>query len=223
MTDAIHLLVEVVRKKHGSVPVDAIALSLGCEYLARAAVERPESIGTVGMVCPTGFEKEAGSLAFSVSLERPRLMRLLAIRGVGRALFEVLTLRPVIRHFLRGTWGRRSVDEGLLEYDYLATHQPGAEYAPLRFVAGYLFSPDRDRLYRSITQPVWVVRGVRGDFVDYAGLKSMTQNPQWTVVTLRTGSLPHFELPQQFIHRFERWAAAVRPSAPKSGAVALFQ
>jgi hypothetical protein len=36
-------------------PVDALAVSLGCEFLARAAAEQPAHWGRLALVSPTGF------------------------------------------------------------------------------------------------------------------------------------------------------------------------
>ncbi len=58
----------------------------------------------------------------------------------SEGFFRLLTSRRSIRYFLNKTWGSRDIDEGLLEYDYLTTHQPGAQHAPYYFVSGFLFS-----------------------------------------------------------------------------------
>ena len=44
MTDALHETVAQIRQRHGSLPVDALAVSLGCEFLATeaGALRRPE-------------------------------------------------------------------------------------------------------------------------------------------------------------------------------------
>ena len=51
-------------------------------------------------------------------------------------------------------WGSKQIDEGLLEYGYLTTHQSGAQHAPYAFVSGFLFSRDIRRIYRSLELPV---------------------------------------------------------------------
>ena len=55
MTDAIHAAIAHVRRLHGGDPVDALAVSLGCEFLARAAVEAPPCFRTLALVSPTGL------------------------------------------------------------------------------------------------------------------------------------------------------------------------
>jgi hypothetical protein len=56
----------------------------------------------------------------------------------SKGFFNLLVSRPSIRFFLNKTWGSKAIDEGLFEYDYLTTHQPGARHAPYYFVSGYL-------------------------------------------------------------------------------------
>jgi pimeloyl-ACP methyl ester carboxylesterase len=58
MTDAIHALVAQMRLEHGVAPLDALALSLSAEFLARAAEEAPASFRSIGLVSPTGFDRK---------------------------------------------------------------------------------------------------------------------------------------------------------------------
>jgi pimeloyl-ACP methyl ester carboxylesterase len=206
MTDALLALVAEVRRSHADARVDAIALSLATEFLARAAVEAPAAFRSLALISPTGFnrlplrEGPAGS-----DLGLPRMHAVMAGPSIGRWLFHNLTRRSVIAYFLRRTWGSRNIDVGLLDYDYRVTRPAGAEHAPLRFLTGFLFSGDSGTLYRSLSQPVWVVHGTRGDFVNYKGLQIFAGNPRWTVEVLPTGALPHFEMLAEFLERYEAW------------------
>ena len=208
MTDAIHAVLAVIRDKYGALTVDAVALSLSCEFLARAALEDPAAFRSLAFVSPTGFNRlplrqgpPASTLGF------PRMLAVLNRPAVGRNLFRLLTRRGVIRYFLRRTWGSKDIDEGLLDYDYLTTHVDGAEHAPLHFLSGFLFSGDSGTLYQGLKHPVWVVHGVRGDFVDYRGLRQVADRSNWTIEVFPTGALPHFETLAQFVRRYETWAA----------------
>ena len=95
--------------------------------------------------------------------------------------------------FLKKAFGSPNIDKGMLDYDYLTTHQPGAQHAPYYFVAGYLFSQDILRIYQDLPMPVWFSHGVRGDFVDYRDLPRFAGRRNWTVERLPTGAFPHFE------------------------------
>jgi pimeloyl-ACP methyl ester carboxylesterase len=210
MTDAILALVAEVRRAHGDASVDAIALSLSTEFLARAAVESPAAFRSLGLISPTGFNRASlreGPPGSNLGL--PRLHAVMAGPSVGRWLFRNLTRRPVIAYFLRRTWGSRNIDVALLDYDFLVTRPEGAEHAPLRFLTGFLFSGDSGTLYRQLTQPVWVVHGTRGDFVKYEGLQRFAGNPRWTVEVLPTGALPHFEMLSEFIQRYDDWSRRI--------------
>jgi pimeloyl-ACP methyl ester carboxylesterase len=208
MTDAVHEVTEVIRKAHGESPIDAIALSLGCEFLARAAAEKPERYRTLGLISPTGMDKRApydGPPGSTRAM--PWLYAIFRNPIWSKAFFDLLSSRMSIRYFLKKTYGKPEIDEDLLDYDYLTTHQPGARHAPYRFVSGYLFSMDITRIYRALAMPVWVAHGVRGDFVDYSGLKEFAVKPNWSIERMPTGALPHFELRQDFMRRYQAFLA----------------
>lgn len=209
MAQAILALCQRIGEQHAAVALDAIALSLSCEYLARAAVAAPQRFHTLGLISPTGFNRRTlreGPTGSTLGL--PWLYALLGQRRIGRRIFGLLTRRAIIAYFLRRTWGARSIDVGLLDYDYAITRGPGAHIAPLRFLSGFLFSGDSGTLYRALTQPVWVVHGVRGDFVDYRGLDVLRGQPNWTIEVLPTGALPQFEQLDELVRRFEAWYRA---------------
>lgn len=202
MTEAIHATVALIRQRHGGAAVDALALSLSCEFLARAAVERPEAFRSLALVSPTGF---SGTRAWRATPGTTRLVPWLdaLLRGPrwapwGAALFRGLTRPGVIRYFLRRTWGARDIDETLWAYCVQTTRQPGAEHAPLAFLSAGLFSADIHTVYEALTLPVWASHGVRGDFVDYRQLARMQPRPNWQVQVFPTGALPHFEQPGEF-------------------------
>lgn len=202
MTDALHDVLALAQQRCGPAPVDALALSLGCEFLARAAVERPATLRRLALVSPTGFMgHRAWRGAPGSTRGLPWLHRALTGPGWGGALFRGLTRPGVIRYFLERTWGAKGIDEELWRYDVLTTRVPGAEHAPLHFLSAGLFSADIHTVYEQITQPVWVTHGVRGDFTDYRGLKIVRDKPNWQIEVLPTGALPQFEVPEDFFRR----------------------
>jgi pimeloyl-ACP methyl ester carboxylesterase len=199
MTDALLAMREPMRRRCGERPVDALAVSLASEFLVRAAVESPAAWRSLALVSPTGFSGRRVRRDPSGSTQAmPWLHRALRGPGWGAALFRGLTRPGVIRYFLERTWGSKTIDEPLWRYAVITTRQSGAEYAPLHFLAGSMFSTDIHTVYEQLSQPVWMSHGVRGDFVDYRGKSLVEGRPNWRFDVLPTGALPYFEVPQQF-------------------------
>ncbi|MFT4119103.1 alpha/beta fold hydrolase [Bradyrhizobium sp.] len=215
MTDAIHAAVHDIQAAHGDGAIDIVALSLGCEFAARAATEAPNAFRSIALISPTGFDRRSARAAThsggNGTRAMPWLHGLLSVPLWKRGFFSALTSRASIRFFLQKTWGAKQIDEGLLEYDYITTHQPGAENAPYYFVSGYLFSTDAMKLYQNLSMPVWMSHGVRGDFVDYAQKVQIKRLPNWSVSVLQTGAMPHFEKPVEFIAQFETFLKGATP------------
>lgn len=209
MTDAVLAVADEIARREGDAPIDAIALSLSCEFLARAAVEQPQRFRTLGLVSPTGFSGSKPRNGPPGSTSRMDwLGSALRFPLWNHALFDALTARRSIRYFLQRTWGAKEIDEGMVEYDVATTRQPGARFAPYAFVAGGLFSRDIRRVYESLVQPVWMVHGIRGDFVDYRQKRDFEGRPRWRIDVLPTGALPHFEVMGDFVKRYEAFLAA---------------
>lgn len=209
MTDAIHAAVDLIRQRCGAAPIDALALSLASEFLARAATERPEVFRTLALISPTGFNGTRPRRGPPGStLGMPWLLSALRGPGWGDAIFRGLTRPGVIRYFLERTWGGKQIDEALWRYDILTTRQPGAAYAPLHFLSAGMFSRDIHTVYEALRLPVWVCHGVRGDFTDYRGLSLVAGRSHWRTTVLQTGALPHFEVLGEFTTAYDRFLAA---------------
>ncbi|MBK9714611.1 MAG: alpha/beta hydrolase [Kouleothrix sp.] len=203
--DAVLDMLDEIRSDSGADSVDALALSLGSEFLARAAADRPAGFNTVALVSPTGFRKNDEFYGETGSVRGND-----AVRAVfnfplwGRAFFDLLNSRASQRYFLAKTFGsNEAIDQGLLEYDYLTAHQPGAEHAPFAFVSAMLFSADISRVYESLEMPVWMAHGVRGDFTDYGRAEKFAARPNWEIQTFQTGGIPYFERPDEFAAGYE--------------------
>jgi pimeloyl-ACP methyl ester carboxylesterase len=219
MTDAVHAAAEQMRARCGPAPIDALALSLSCEFLARAAAEAPDNYRSVALVSPTGFRglrPWRGAPGSARGL--PWLYK--ALRGPGSgwggAVFRALTAPGVIRYFLRRTWGSREIDEALWAYGVLTTRAAGAEHAPLHFIAANLFSADIHTVYERLGMPVWMSHGVRGDFTDYRGKGIVEARPNWQFSVFPTGALPYFEVPEDFFNAYDRFLA-IPPGAALAG------
>jgi pimeloyl-ACP methyl ester carboxylesterase len=213
--DAVHDMLDVIAQECGPAPVDALAISLSCEFLARAAAERPERCRSLTLVTPTGFSKAYRGLHGPEGATRE-------VRGLygfftfplwSQAFYDLLSSRRSIRFFLERTFGSKRIDEGLMDYDYLTTHQPGAKNAPYAFVSGRLFSKDVRAVYERLTQPVWMPHATRGDFKDFSEAGWVRARPNWTVQPFATGALPHFERPDEFLAAYEGFLEKVGSAA----------
>lgn len=215
MTDAILIAVREIQNVHGRSPIDALAVSLSSEFLARAVTEMPLAFRSVALVSPTGFRSRDATAKWRDGTRgMPWLHSFLEFPLWSEGLFRLLTSRVGIRYFLNKTWGSRNIDEGLLEYDYLTTHQSGAQYAPYYFVSGFLFSEGISRIYHSLTLPVWMSHGVRGDFVDYSNKTQVQGRANWTIQIFPTGAMPHFEAKEAFIMAYDAFLAGVSSPSP---------
>ncbi|PUE20149.1 hypothetical protein B9Z48_04260 [Limnohabitans sp. WS1] len=213
MCAAILLVAQWVAKRHPGQPLQAVGVSLSCEFVARVAQQSPDLLAALTLVSPTGFRggkslrKPEGSTFFMAGfdqfLRRPG-------PGWGRFLFRQLSRPSVVRYFLRRTWGGQQIDETLWAYAVRTAHVPNAEQAPLSFLSGGLFSADMHNVYESLRLPVWVVHGTRGDFTDYRALDLVRHRPNWQVTVMQAGAMPYFEDIETFMAGFRAFEAAAR-------------
>jgi pimeloyl-ACP methyl ester carboxylesterase len=178
-------------------PADVIALSLGSEFAALAALERPDLFSSLTMISPSGFTRREEKRASQEANENgtsDRFYKLFAFPLWSQAFYDLLVTRTSIRYFLKQSF-IGPVNPALEEYDYLATHQPGARYAPLYFVSGKLFTQDiRERAYEKLSIPVLVLRDEDG-FVRFDTLPDvLARHDNWREVRIvPTKGLPQFE------------------------------
>ncbi len=205
--DAVHDMLDVIGEDRANDAVHVAALSLSGEFVARAATEREDRFETLALITPTGFDANASNLREDGTREVPGLAFVFAGRPWSGALFRLLTRKSTIRYFLRRTYGSRDVDEGMVEYDYRTTHQPGAEHAPYAFLSGRLFSKDIRDVYERLDVPVWLAHGTRGDFADFSEAAWTRARDNWSVDAFETGAMPHFEQPREFFSAYERFLA----------------
>ena len=211
MTDALHALNAEIRRRSGSARVDALGLSLGCEFLARAAVEQPMHWRRLALVSPTGLDGHRPRRGKPGRTRLRRwLYRLLTQPLWAKPLFNWLTRPGVVRYFLERTWGSRAIDETLCAYAVQSARQPGARHAPLYFLAGGLFSADIHRIYENLSQPVWMAHGMRGDFTDFRAI-ALLRGFAWRFTVFPSGAMPYFELPGPFAVELDKFLGPSRP------------
>ncbi|MFO7322197.1 MAG: alpha/beta fold hydrolase [Chloroflexota bacterium] len=178
-------------------PADVVALSLGGEFAALAALEAPELFHSLTLISPTGFsrrERQPGSQQASGNSKSDRLLALFTNRLWSQAFYDLLATRQVIRYYLRKSFVG-PVDEGMVEYGHLTAHQPGARHAPLHFISGKLFTPNiRQVAYEKLELPVLVIydQDPYTNFELLPELVAARRNWQATRIAPSRG-LPHFE------------------------------
>ena len=204
MTDALQLALTAIQAESRGVAADVVALSLSCEFAARASCETPQLIRRLALVSPTGFSGKRRRYGLTGAvIGPPWLLRLLQWPQWTEGIYKNLTRPAVIRYFLARTWGSDAIDEALWRYDLLTTRQPGARFAPLYFVSAQLFSADVNSLYEALSGPVWVSMATRGDFTDYQGRTTVEARSNWQFHAIEGGALPYFEDLSSFTRRLD--------------------
>ncbi len=118
-------------------PADVVALSLTGEFMARAILEQGTKVRSLSLISPTGMGARVPPSAPSGS----RVDRFLSSPLVGRPLFRLLTSKPSIRWFL-GQAFVGTTPEHMVRYALETTSQPGAHYAPIKFLTFSLFTEE---------------------------------------------------------------------------------
>ncbi|MDP9374365.1 MAG: alpha/beta fold hydrolase [Chloroflexota bacterium] len=190
-------------------PADVIALSLGAEFAARAALACPDRVRSLTLVSPTGLgarQEDRAARRAGQGEGGNRLPGSLSSPLLGQALYDLLVTPPGIRYFLGQAFEGR-VDPGLADYDYLTSHQPGARHAPLYFISGRLFTPSvRETVYECLSLPVLVLYD-RDEFVGFDLLPDLLRRrPNWRAERIApTKGLPHFEQPERTVDVLDRF------------------
>jgi len=199
-TAAVDDALDAIAEACGDAPVDLLAVSLACEFAARAAARRPQRIRTLTLVTPTGLDRRSAVLdgAPGQSREVPGVHRVLTWPFWSQSLFNLVSSRASVRYFLKRTWGSPGIDEGLADYCVASARQPGARHAPLSFLCFRLFAADVRKLYAQLPMPVWVPHATRGDFRDFSSADFLRSRANWRFQPFEAGALMFFEMPDAF-------------------------
>jgi pimeloyl-ACP methyl ester carboxylesterase len=190
-------------------PADVIALSLGCEFVARAALAQPERFHSLALISPSGFNPpDAGraSQRAGVMGASDVFYSLFSFPLWGRAFFDLIATRRSIKFFL-GQSFVGPIAPGFVDYAYSTSHQAGAEHVPLYFLSGKLFTPNvLVGVYENVHIPTLVIYD-RDAFVRFDRLPDLLgRNPHWQAERITPSlGLPHFEkLPEtvQVLNKF---------------------
>ena len=199
-------IIEMVATQIGTA-VDAIALSLTSEFLARAALLRPDLFNTLTLVSPTGFQ--AGQAEKDPPAER--LYRFFSLPIFSQGFYTLLTQRPVISYYANMNFVGDPAP-AFVDYGYATSHQTGARFAPLYFLSTQLFTWDiLSTVYEKLTMPVMVLYDEDPNitFENLPDLVARKEKWQAEQVVPSRG-LPHWELLPQVTAVLEQFWAESR-------------
>jgi pimeloyl-ACP methyl ester carboxylesterase len=184
-------------------PPDVIALSLGCEFVARAVVECGTSVRSLTFISPTGFSRRQPPPLQA----QKRLRRLFDFAGFGRAAFKLLRLERSVRYFY-GMNFSGSVPSELVAYALKTTRQPAAHEMPLQFLSMSLFTPNAvGLLYEKLDVPVLVLFDEDPN-VTFELFEQFEDSPTWQFKRIGPSlGMPQWEHPEKTVAAIESFFA----------------
>jgi pimeloyl-ACP methyl ester carboxylesterase len=196
---------------------DVVALSLSSEFAAEAARRRPELFHSLTLISPSGMSQRSSaqsSQAASLSGFDKFIYPLLSFRLWSRPFYDLLTTRKSIEYYLQKSFVG-AIPDGMVNYSISTSHQPGAEHAPLYFVAGKLFTPNAlDRIYRQVNTPTLVIYD-QDPYVRFDRLPELlASNKTWQATRISpTLGLPHWEKPEATTEALEKFWQGIEEAA----------
>jgi len=176
-------------------PVCVVAASLTAAIAIRLAIQQPNLVRSLFLVCPSGFDD------FGQSAGRRLPLQLIRTPLIDSFIYAVgATNEIAVRNFLeRFLFARPERVSPEMVTAYLASaQQPNAEYAALAFLRGDLYF-DLSQYLRQLTIPACMVWGEQAQFTSVRlGRRLAEVNPE-AVQAFRaipdTGVLPQLEQP----------------------------
>lgn len=199
----IDFLIDVVRRR-----AVVVAAGLPAAYAVQVAVDRPELVRALALVCPQGIDRASDE----PNLGDAVIHRLLRLPVVGTSALNVYSSRRGLEHHLRNEVyaDPSKVTEALVDHYWRGAHESGSRGALAASLAGYLNHPVADALAR-VKQPSLVVWGRRSAEppVESADLWMRALPDAELEVIEEAALLPHAERPDQFSAILGRFVAAL--------------
>ena len=193
----------IIDQMSPSEPPDVIALSLGCEFVARAVVECGANVRSLTFISPTGFSRRQPPPLQA----QKRLRRLFDFAGFGRGAFKLLRLERSVRYFY-GMNFSGSVPSELVAYALKTTRQPAAHEMPLQFLSMSLFTPNAvGSLYEKLDVPVLVLFDEDPN-VTFELFEQFEDSPTWQFKRIGPSlGMPQWEHPEKTVAALESFFA----------------
>lgn len=204
-SDFAKQIASLIQEMTPSEPPDVIALSLGCEFVARAVVECGAAVRSLTFVSPTGFSRRQPPAPQA----QRRLKRLFDFAGFGRGAFKLLRLERSIRYFY-GMNFSGFVPSELVTYALKTTRQPGAHEMPLQFLSMSLFTTNAaESLYSKLDVPVLVLFD-QDPNVSFELFDQFEANPAWQFKRIAPSlGMPQWEYPEETAGAIEAFFGAL--------------
>jgi pimeloyl-ACP methyl ester carboxylesterase len=192
-SDFAKQIASLIQEMAPSEPPDVIALSLGCEFVARAVVECGAAVRSLTFISPTGFSRRQPPAPQA----QRRLKRLFDFAGFGRGAFKLLRLERSIRYFY-GMNFSGFVPNELVTYALKTTRQPVAHEMPLQFLSMGLFTANAaESLYAKLDVPVLVLFD-KDPNVSFELFEQFEANPGWQFKRIAPSlGMPQWEHPEE--------------------------
>ncbi|TSA83012.1 alpha/beta hydrolase [Deinococcus detaillensis] len=186
MTRALSALLDKIGQD-----VDVVSLSLGSEFVARAALSDTR-IKSLALISPSGLGSARGGTQRARDEDGGQKLYG-RLKTFGTPLFALIRSQPSVLYFLNQSFVG-PVDDGLFRYSLESSDQPGGKYAPLYFISGRLFTPDAyEQLYSKLSIPVLVLYD-KDNFVNFDRLPEwVTQGNVSATRIVPSNGLPQFE------------------------------
>lgn len=185
-------------------PVTIAASSLTGAIAVRLAVQRPDLVRALFLICPSGFAD------FGQDAGRRLPLQLINAPWLGDVIYQLgatteLSVRNFLQRFLFAQPDRVSTE--MVQAHLASACQPNAQESALAFLRGDLYF-DLARYLPQLTTPTTIVWGAQAQFTSVElGRRLAALNPkaiQHFWVLEETGVLPQLELPAHTINLLKR-------------------
>ena len=194
-------------------PAIVLASGLSCNYAVAVAASSPELCTGLVLLSPTTlFTGGKGNRQGLLS----ELAELVQLPVVSAMLYPLMSTRSALRYELERTNAQYTASE--LGHLYAATHQLGAQYAPMALLAGKL-AQDVSQQFELLQQPVLIIWGTHAlNARRYiAGQQHLAARPAQAQVILvqNSGVSVQEDRPEAVVANMQEWYNEKR-SAPAS-------
>ncbi|BAU10407.1 alpha/beta hydrolase fold protein [Leptolyngbya sp. NIES-3755] len=200
--------IEEFLKKISDQPVHLVAASLTGAFAIRLAVQHPELVRSLFLVCPSGFDDFGQNAGRRIPLEiinTPILDRIIYTIGATNDL----AVRNFLENFLFAN--RDRVTPEMINAYLESARKPNADYAALSFLRGDLYF-DLAPYLPQLKTPTSIVWGNQAQFTDVQlGREITAMNPdairEFHIVP-ESGVLVHLEQPAIVARLLLQWLKA---------------